>query len=787
MKSYLDLIPISAKVHKKQSRMTRFCIVLAVSLVTVIFGMADMEIRSQKLQSLKKNGNWHMMLKNVEEEEARMIMGRPEVAAASRYDALNYRLTDDYYLNAQRSVICGADPEFFTKIADASSPLAEGNYPSGQDEVMLTKTAKTVLGVEVGDRVDLDTPSGIRLHYKVSGFAEDTSMMLNEDAVGVMTNVSVFEEIRQASDAAVQGDYDGVYYIQLKPGVTMKQTINEIKEQYHLSDENVSLNTELLGLMGQSDDSYMKALYMTAAGLFLIVLLAGVLMIASSLNSNVAQRTEFFGMMRCLGASKKQVIRFVRLEALQWCKTAVPAGLLIGISIVWGLCAMLRYLSPGLFAEMPVFGISWISVACGALAGGLTVFFASQSPAKRASKVSPLAAVSGNASLTHARKAADTKFFRIPVVLGISHVKQSKKNYFLMTGSFALSVILFLSFSTTIHFMNHAIRPLAPYAPDISVSSEERRRSIGADLIDRLQKNPAVDRVYGRMFEYGLSVSSREENFQADLVSFEKEQMHWAEDLILEGSAEALRQNEDAVLIDYDPESSVKAGDTVSAVIGGVNRELKVAGIMSTEMFGKSEDRRMMACSEKVFQKFAGPGGYTSIDIQLKKQASDSQVDQIRKESGSGVLFSDRRSGNAEVQGAYLSFALFLYGFLVVIVLITVFNIVNSVAMSVAARMNQYGAMRAIGMSDSQMVKMILAEAVTYAVSGSIVGCLVGLPVHKIMFQAMVTNRWGDPWSFPWIELILIVGLVITASAAAVWGPAGRIRKMSIVDTIRAE
>ena len=41
MKSYLSLIPISAKVHKRKNRMTLFCIILAVLLVTGVFSMAD--------------------------------------------------------------------------------------------------------------------------------------------------------------------------------------------------------------------------------------------------------------------------------------------------------------------------------------------------------------------------------------------------------------------------------------------------------------------------------------------------------------------------------------------------------------------------------------------------------------------------------------------------------------------------------------------------------------------------------------------------------------------------
>ena len=40
MKHYLDLVPISAKIHKKQSRLSVSCIILAVLLVTTIFGMA---------------------------------------------------------------------------------------------------------------------------------------------------------------------------------------------------------------------------------------------------------------------------------------------------------------------------------------------------------------------------------------------------------------------------------------------------------------------------------------------------------------------------------------------------------------------------------------------------------------------------------------------------------------------------------------------------------------------------------------------------------------------------
>lgn len=182
--------------------------------------------------------------------------------------------------------------------------------------------------------------------------------------------------------------------------------------------------------------------------LFLIVLLAGVLMISGSLNSNIANRTQFFGMMRCIGASRQQIIRFVRIEAVNWCKTAIPVGILMGTIVSWGICGTLRYGIGDEFATTPMFKISPVGVISGAVVGIVTVLWAAQSPATRASKVSPMSAVSGNMENTSAvRHAARTDFGKIDCALGIHHAAASKKNWFLLTASFTLCIILFLSFS----------------------------------------------------------------------------------------------------------------------------------------------------------------------------------------------------------------------------------------------------------------------------------------------------------------------------------------------------
>lgn len=135
----------------------------------------------------------------------------------------------------------------------------------------------------------------------------------------------------------------------------------------------------------------------------------------------------------------------------------------------------------------------------------------------------------------------------------------------------------------------------------------------------------------------------------------------------------------------------------------------------------------------------------------------------------------------------YHTFAVLVYGFLSIIVAITIFHIMNTVNMGGAAKMKEYGGMRAIGMSVCQLIKMIVAEAGTYAIHGVIGGCMIGLPMHWVIYVSLITNIWGTAWSVPFIPLILIIAIVLFTSLLAVWGPAKRLQRMSIIENISAQ
>ena len=783
MKSYLDLVPISAKVHRKQNRMSIICIVLAVFLVTAIFGMADMLIRGQILQAQQEKGNWHIGIRNISDEDANLIASRPEVAAVADYGVLNYRGEQGYTLSGKNVAICGSNESAVTEIF---ATLDKGAFPSNENEALVTNNAKNMLHLEIGEQIVITMPDGSERTYTISGFMNNAAKLMGEDSYGVFLTTESFRAIYPDGTGSNPADYT-MRYVQFKSARNIQSNIAVIKQQFGLSDEQVSENTELLGLLGQSRNSFMLQVYAVAVILFILVLVAGVLMITSSMNSNVAQRTEFFGMVRCIGTTPKQVMRLVRKEALNWCRFAIPLGVVGGIVLVWVLCFILRQLSPEFFGGMPAFSISYPSVIAGIVVGLLTVLLAARSPAKKASKVSPLAAVSGNANdLQPVKKAANTKFFKIETSLGIHHAKASKKNFILMIGSFSVSIILFLAFSVTIDFMNHTLTPLQPWTADISVISPENTCSVKAEYIEELRQNSAVKNAYGRMFAYNVPVIVNGEEKVVDLISYEDMQFDWAKDYLLSGSLEKAQSETNTGLIVFDSQNDIEAGNVITLNLNGSQADLEIVGVVSQCPFNNSPGVGKLICSEDTFRKLTGETDYTIIDIQLFKNATENDVRDIHSLVGSQYTFSDERMGNSNTRGAYYCFGLFIYGFLVLIALITLFNIINSIAMSVAAKMKQYGAFRAIGLSNRQLAKMIVAEASTYAITGIICGSVLGIVCNKILFSKLITYHWGDAWSVPLVELGIIIVVVAIAVILAVRNPIRKMKETSIVDTISA-
>ncbi len=772
MKSYLSLIPISAKVRKRQNRMTILCIVVSVLLVTTIFSVADMAARAVSSYLQNKHGNWHVQLKNISQSIAEDLSQRSDVAAVGWSEVFNFDADQPYYINEKSAVLYSTDETYMMQLANG---IEEGTYPRSDDEIVLSSNGKLALRVELGDSVTLHTPAG-NTDFTVSGFGSDDKEYYEGQTylVAAYMTPAAFTAIMKKNNMAA----NPVCYVQFQDAAKASGAISEIKEQYGLPEGSISENTAVMGIAGQSSSTSMSGIYRIAAILSVLVLLAGVLMISGSMNSNVTQRIKFFGMMRCIGASRGQIIRFVRLEALNWCKTAVPVGLLSGTAISWGVCGLLYHIG-GEFAAIPVFALSPAGLISGAAVGIATVLLAAQSPAKRAAEVSPMAAVSGNMEgMPSVRHILKPSFGKIQWTLGIHHATASKKNWFLLTASFSVSMILFLCFSVGLDFAHALLPTLRSWQPDIVLNGYANELVLDQNLFNQISAISGVEHIFATSYMDHISAaSSRAGIDHVNLISYSNFLLDNSEDSVVEGDIEAIYGNSGQVMTLSNTDNPLRVGDTIQ--IAG--KEVQITCAVSAGLYSPEYS---VICSQETFEWLTDEQNYNMIGVQLEKNASDETIRQISSLVESNVVFSDLRKGNQEDAATYLATQFVMYCFLAIIAMITLFNIINSISVSVAARIKQYGAMRAVGMDGRQLQQMITAEAFTYAVSGLVVGCGAGLALNRFLHMKLLTRYFGIAWCPPLKLLCIIVVFDMISVVAAVYAPSKHIRSMAITEVI---
>lgn len=774
MKSYLSLIPISAKVRKRQNRMMILCIVFSVLLVTTIFSAADMTIRGKSVMMQEKHGRWHIQLENISRDIAEEISNRPDVTEVGWSSVFNSDADQPYTIDGRKAALYGTDNIYLSQLADG---MEEGIFPQNDQEVVLSSNAQLALNVQIGDSVTVQTPAG-NVDFTVSGFGSDDQEYYEGQTylIAVYMTENAFASLMNENGVL---DDNPACYVQFQSAAKASEAIEEIQTQYHLPESSIRENTVIMGLAGQSSNESMKNIYGIAAVLFVLVLLAGILMISGSMNSNVAQRTKFFGMMRCIGASSQQIIRFVRLEALNWCKIAIPLGLILGTAITWAICALLRYGIGGEFSAVPVFALSPIGLISGAVVGLVTVLLAAQAPAKRAAKVSPEAAVSGSSeSAPTVRHSARPILNKIEWTLGVHHATASKKNWFLMTASFSLSIILFLCFAVILDFAHELVPSLRSWQPDITLNGYANALLLEPDLLAKIQELPHVKTAYGTAYiENVPATSSREEIDHVNLMSYTDDLLDSVADSVVEGDLSAICGNNQQVMTIGNKDNPLQVGDTIQ--IDG--KEVTITCSVSDGVYSSEYS---VICPPETFEWLTGETNYSLIGIQLDTDATDGTIRQINDLAGNDVIFDDLRKGNQEDAATYLAAQFVLYSFLAILAMITLFHIINSISMSVTARIRQYGAMRAVGMDGSQLTRMIIAEALTYAISGLAAGCGIGLVLSRSLHIMLLTRYFGIAWSLPVPFLCIIIVFDFAAAFQAVYAPSRRIRDMAITDTI---
>jgi len=799
MRNYMALVPKYLSAHKKKTGLTIISVALAVALITGIFSMLDVFLRFEKIQQIRENGNYHLSIENPTDEERQAIAGRIDVKNSGTW--VFFR---NGSLNGKECRIDAMDENIAPNM---QVDILQGKYPVAENEMALEKWVAESLNLKVGDTVKLTFADNTEREFAISGICSDYASTKAANKPAALISIPGADAVHTEKSTRL--------YIEFKNRVNVNAAQKAIQRSLHVADERIGRNEYLLAAIGQSTRSQAKSLYATGVVLFCIVLIAGVIMIYNTFNISVMERVRQFGLLKCIGSSQSQIEKLVRREGQQITLRAIPIGVVAGMLLAFLCSAILKFYNSSFFGEMALLDVSAVGIIAGIAIGFLTVFIAASLPAKKAARVSPVIAVTGSNEFKISKKKKQgllMKLLPAEFAMGINNAVMKKKTLLLMSCSIAISIILFLGFQVFVDFMHTSMKTTKPYTPDISLVSEH---GLGSDLYEEVSALDGVKKAYGRMFGYveaTFDASRLTEAYKESvggisetkdglfvppekswLISYDEDQLNWAKTDLIEGelSEEKLNERDGVIAVALPVRNGIsmetaalRLGDKVYIKTPNGTKEMTVMAILRTVPFNDSKPSvTTFITTEKLFTELTGKSAFKIIDLQLNKTGQEQTVSEIRSTLDSSVSFNDQRQKNAEITQAFVTMAVFIYGFVAVIALISILNIINTMNTSVASKTRYLGVMRAVGMSGAQMDKMVLTEAATYSLTGCFAGCILGM-----MLQRMLIANWLSSfhivWRFPLTQIVLIWIITLLVTSVSVISPLKRIKAKGISEVI---
>ena len=296
-----------------------------------------------------------------------------------------------------KAVVYGGAPNLGFSIADGDSrfnplSLVEGSWP-GPNEVVVDKGTASKEGFELGESIGVQVEGPVE-KLRLSGIMEFSSGLTIGGATLAGFDLPTAQRLMKKD-----GRLDEIA-VAAKPGVSEEELAGQIQDV--LPPETQVRTAEDQARADAADTNefitFLQGFLLAFAGVALFV---GSFVIANSLSITIAQRTRELATVRMLGASRRQVLGSIVIEALVVGATASVVGLFLGLLLAKGLFRLFDAVG----FTLPNTGLVFLTrTAVVALAAGILVtLLASLRPAIRATRVPPVAAVREGATLPPGR------------------------------------------------------------------------------------------------------------------------------------------------------------------------------------------------------------------------------------------------------------------------------------------------------------------------------------------------------------------------------------------------
>ena len=717
--------------------------------------------------------------------------------------------------------------------------LVEGRWPTGGGEVAIDEGVADDEGLRLGDRIGV-AALGPAQEFEIVGIAKYGDV----SSLGGAT-FAIFDVPTAQALLDMEGRLDAVQAA-AADGTTAEELTQRIRSEL---GSDVAVRT---GVEEAEEQSSEIATFTTIIRYFLlsfagIALFVGAFVIFNTLSITVAQRMREFATLRTLGASRRQVLGSVILEALVIGLLASLVGLFSGLGLAVGLNELFRALNLDLPQTDTVFATRTIVVSL--LVGTLVTLVAGLFPAIRATRVPPIAAVREGATMPRGRFARFTPYLAsLLVALAVLALAYGSLAGDLAIGDrFGLLGIGVLALFIGVSMLSsRLVRPLA------RVVGLPARRIGGAagKLAERnAQRNPgrtaatAAALMIGialvtfiSVLANGLRVSNSdaiERQIQSDLIVTSQDGYsefpaavgdavtdaegvetvsNVRQDLAeIDGDGANLTGLDDRVTEVYDFRWEEGSDDTLTQLgaDGAVlpnnvaeDRDLAVGDSFTVRSTGNESQDFVVrgiyegspfypllgtaSVSQEAFDElYERPRNrFTLLNVANGPSAAKASIE-TALEGFPDTRIQTRTEWIDKEDQEIQQFLLLLYVLLALSVIISLFGMVNTLALSVFERTRELGMLRAVGMTRRQTRRMIRHESVITA----LIGAALGLPLG-IFLAALVTRALGQydlRFQLPLGQLIVLSVVAVIAGLLAAITPARRAAKLDPLKALQYE
>jgi putative ABC transport system permease protein len=709
--------------------------------------------------------------------------------------------------------------------------VSDGSAPSGPDQVAIDAGTAQDHHLTVGQRVRVATTTK-SAEFTISGVVKFRS---SNSLLGATLAIFDLPTAQRLFDRAGQFDF---IYVKGSDGVTPNDLATRISTVLPDGYQAITSSTAA----DEQQDQVNQGLGFLRTGLLVfgfVALFVGAFIIFNTFNIVVTQRSRELALFRALGASRRQVMTSVLIEATLVGLVASIGGVLFGVVVAF----VLKWIVAKLGLKLPptALVIAPRTVIVSLLLGTGITLVAAVAPSRRASRVAPVAALRETAAPSTSIKRRVNMGLAI-TVLGVSALSAGLFGGVSNAG-------LVVGFGAGLTFIGVAmLSPLVARPISSVLGRPFRRRTAGKLGGENASRNPRRTASTAAALMIGLGLVTFVAVFAASLKSSVTGVLDRTlrSDLMLTSAqfspfspqlAKDLTSDTDFSVVSPLRSSEAKVGES-STFPTGID-PATIADVANIEMDAGSIEALSGPSTVAVSRTTAEAKGYTvgsTIDMEFPSTGTEQlkvvgifepnqlfgdyvfsldtydanfsqQLDQVVfLKYAPGVDQATARTSleeqvahdypsvevndQAETKAQYVSqvdqFFMIIYVLLILSVLISTFGIVNTLGLSIYERVRELGLLRAVGMSRRQVKRMVRVESVIIAVLGALLGLVVGV-LFGWALQRALSDQGIDRLAIPVGQLIvMLVVAALIGVVAAIW-PARRAAKLNVLDAVSYE